>query len=119
MQNYNSEKRGFGGILLGSVKVKTLSIFSMFLLLGCAPSTQDLIEQARFTDDRSLLNKRIEAEDNQYEREDALILARERYEVRLQACNEAGGVMMINAGGQKLRKRFTRHDYKLAECVRW
>ncbi len=42
MQNYNTEKRGFGGILIGSVKVKTLSIFSMFLLLGCAISTQDL-----------------------------------------------------------------------------
>ena len=57
-------------------------------------------------------------EEQQYVREDALILARERYEVRLQACNEAGSVMMINTGGQKLRKRFTRHDYKLAECVR-
>jgi hypothetical protein len=53
MQNYNSEKRGFGGILLGSVKVKTLSIFWLFLLLGCAPSTQDLIEQAHFTGDWS------------------------------------------------------------------
>ena len=99
--------------------MKALSILSLFLLLGCAPSTQDLIEQAHFTGDRSLVNKRIEAEEKQYEREDALILARERYEVRLQACNAEGGVMIINAGGQKLRKRFTRHDYKLAECVRW
>ena len=57
-------------------------------------------------------------EEQQYAREDALILARERYEVTLQACNEAGGVMRIDAGGQKLRKRFTRHDYKLAECAR-
>ncbi len=99
--------------------MKTLSIFSLFLLLGCAPSTHDLIEQAHLTGDRSLVNKRIEAEEKQYAREDALILVRERYEVRLQACNEAGGVMIINAGGQKLRKRFTRHDYKLAKCVRW
>ncbi len=96
--------------------MKTLSIFSLFLLLGCAPSTQDLIEQSYFTGDRSLVNKR---EEKQYEREDALILARERYEVRLQACHAAGGVMIINTGGQKLRKRFTRHDYKLAKCVRW
>ena len=117
MQNYNSEKRGFGGILLGSVKVKTLSIFSLFLLLGCAPSTQDLIEQAHFTGDWSLVNKRIEAEEKQYAREDALILARERYEVRQQACNEADGVMFINTGGQKLRKRVTRHDYQFAKCV--
>ncbi len=58
-------------------------------------------------------------EEEQYAREDALILARERYEARQQACHEAGGAMMINAGGQKLRKRFTRHDYKLAQCVRW
>ena len=99
--------------------MKALSILWLFLLFGCAPSTQDLIEQAHFTGDRSLVNKIFEAEEKQYEREDALILARERYEARLQACNEAGGVMMINAGGQKLRKRFTRHDYKLAECVRW
>ena len=77
--------------------MKALKILSLFLLFGCAPSTQDLIEQARFTDDRSLLNKRIEAEDKQYAHDDALILARERYEARLQACNEAGGVMMIHA----------------------
>ena len=51
-------------------------------------------------------------------REDALILARERYEVRQQACNEAGGTMIINTGGQKLRKWVTRHDYKSAVCVR-
>ena len=99
--------------------MKALSILSLFLLFGCAPSTRDLIEQAHFTGDRSLINKRIEAEDKQYAREDALILARERYEVRLQACNAEGGVMIINTGGQKLRKRFTRHDYTRAECVRW
>ncbi len=96
--------------------MKTLSIFSLFLLLGCAPGTQDLIEQSHFTGDRSLVNKR---EEKLYAHDDALILARERYEARLQACNAEGGVMIINAGGQKLRKRFTRHDYKLAECVRW
>jgi len=99
--------------------MKALSILSLFLLFGCAPSSHDLIEQAHLTGDRFLVNKRIEAEEKQYAREDALILARERYEVRLQACNEAGGVMMINTGGQKLRKRFTRHDYKFAKCVRW
>ncbi len=99
--------------------MKTLSIFSLFLLFGCAPSTHDLIEQAHLTGDRSLVNKRIEAEEKQYAREDALILARDRYEVRLQACNEAGGVMIINTGGQKLRKRVTRHDYQFAKCVRW
>ena len=97
--------------------MKALSILSLYLLFGCAPSTQDLIEQSHFTGDRSLVNKRIEAEEKQYEREDALILARERYEVRLQACKEAGGVMFINTGGQKLRKRVTRHDYQFAKCV--
>ncbi len=119
MQNYNSEKRGLVGILLGSVKVKTLSIFSMFLLLGCAPNTQDLIKQSHFTGDRSLVNKRIEAEEKQYEREDALILARERYEVRLQACNEAGGVMMIHVRATRLKKHYTRNEMEFAQCVRW
>ena len=99
--------------------MKALSILLLFLLFGCAPSTHDLIEQAHLTGDRSLVNKRIEAEDRQYAHDDALILARERYEAGLQACNEAGGVMIINTGGQKLRKRVTRHDYKFAKCVRW
>jgi len=48
---------------LGSVKVKALSILTLFLLLGCAPSTPDLIEQAHLTGDWSLVNKRIEAEE--------------------------------------------------------
>jgi len=61
MQNYNSGTWGFGEILLGSVKVKTLSIFSLFLLLGCAPSTHDLIEQAHLTGDWSLVNQRFDA----------------------------------------------------------
>ncbi len=43
--------------------MKTLSILLLFLLIGCAPSTQDLIEQAHFTGDWSLVNKRIEAEE--------------------------------------------------------
>ncbi len=99
--------------------MKTLSIFSLFLLLGCAPSTHDLIEQAHLTGDRSLVNKRIEAEEKQDAREDALILARERYEVRLQACNEAGGVMMIHARVTRLKQKFTRFDDQFAKCVRW
>ena len=81
-----------------STSLTTLNVFVVvFLMLGsCATLT----------------------EEEQYGREDAFILERERYEARLQACNEAGGVMRIDAGGQKLRKRFTRHDYKLAECAR-
>jgi len=43
--------------------VKALSILMLFLLFGCAPSTQDLIEQAHFTGDWSLVNKKIEAEE--------------------------------------------------------
>jgi len=98
--------------------VKALSILLLFLLFGCAPSTHDLIEQAHLTGDRSLVNKRFEAEEKQYAREDALILARERYEVRLQACNKAGGVMMIHARATRLKQKFTRHDYQFAKCVR-
>jgi hypothetical protein len=37
--------------------MKTLSILSLFLLFGCAPSTQDLIEQAHFTGDGTLRGK--------------------------------------------------------------
>ena len=58
-------------------------------------------------------------EEEQYAREDAFILATERYEVRQQTCSREGGVMIINTGGQKLRKRFTRHDYTSAESVRF
>ncbi len=99
--------------------MKALSILSLFLLFGCAPSTQDLIEQAHFNDDRSLVNKRNEAEDKQYAHDDALILARERYEAKSQACNEAGGVMMIQARATRLRQKFTRSDYQFAKCVSW
>ncbi len=57
------------------------------------------------------------SEEQKYARADALVLARENYQAREQACYEVGGAMMINTGGQKLRKRFTRHDYKFAQCV--
>ena len=60
MQNYNSDKWGFDGIRR-FLKVKVLSIFTLFLLLGCAPSTPDLIEQAHLTGDWSLVNKRMDA----------------------------------------------------------
>jgi len=48
--------------------VKALSIIFLFLLLGCAPSTQNLIEQAHVTGDWSLVNERIEAERRRAER---------------------------------------------------
>ncbi len=99
--------------------MKALSILSLFLLFGCAPGTKDLIEQSHFTGDRSLVNKRIAAEERLYEYEDALILARERYEARLQACYEAGGVMIIHARATRLRQKFTRFDYQFAKCVNW
>jgi len=51
--------------------VKALSILLLFLLFGCAPSTQDLIEQGHLTGDWSLVNKRIEAEERREERRKA------------------------------------------------
>ncbi len=99
--------------------MKALSILLLFLLFGCAPTTQDLIEQAHFTGDWSLVNKRIEVEEKLYAREDALILARERYEVRLQACKQAGGVMMIHVRATRLKKQYTRNEMEFAQCVRW
>ncbi len=41
--------------------MKALSILLLFLLLGCAPSTPDLIEQAHLTGDWSLVNQRYDA----------------------------------------------------------
>jgi len=61
MQNHNSGIWGLGEILLGFVKVKALSIISLFLFLGCASSTHDLIEQAHLTGDWSLVNQRFDA----------------------------------------------------------
>ena len=37
----------------------TIGILAMFLLSGCATSTQDLIEQAQLTGDWSFVNKRM------------------------------------------------------------
>ena len=42
-------------------KMKALSIILLFLLIGCAPNTQNLIEQAHLTGDWSLVNERFEA----------------------------------------------------------
>ncbi len=41
------------------ISIWTISILAMFLLSGCASSTQDLIEQAQLTDDWSFVNKRM------------------------------------------------------------
>ena len=70
MQNYNSDKWGFEGILKDSNEVKVLGIISLFFfLLGCAPSTPDLIEQAHLTGDWSLVNARMEAIERREARE--------------------------------------------------
>jgi len=60
MQNYNSDTWGFGGIFSGSIKVKVLSLLSLFLMLGCGSSTQHLIEQAHLTGDWTAVNKRMD-----------------------------------------------------------
>ena len=50
--------------------MKVLSIVSLFfLLLGCAASTPDLIEQAHLTGDWSLVNARMEAIERREARE--------------------------------------------------
>ncbi len=41
------------------ISIWTISILAMFLLSGCASSTQDLIEQAQLTGDWSFVNKRM------------------------------------------------------------
>ncbi len=57
-------------------------------------------------------------EEVQYAREDALILATERYEVRRRECRKAGGVMIIDTHATKLKKQVTRHEYKFSKCAR-
>ena len=49
-----------------------LSILLLFLLFGCAPSTQELIEQAHLTDDWSFVNKRFEAIERREEQHPSL-----------------------------------------------
>ena len=75
--------------------MNNLKLLVPFLLIGCATLT----------------------EEEQYMREDALILARERFEVMEQACITAGGAVIINTGGQQLRKQIRRHDYTSAKFV--
>ncbi len=43
------------------ISSRTLSILAMFLLSGCASSTNDLIKEAQLTGDWSLVNSRMEA----------------------------------------------------------
>jgi len=43
------------------ISIRTISILAMFLFSGCAQSTHDLIEDAQFTGDWSLVNKRYAA----------------------------------------------------------
>jgi len=60
----------------------------MFLLIGCAPSTQSLIEQAQLTGDWSLVDKRHEAIDR-------------REEQRPQSCPRGTTVWCENRIGEK------------------
>lgn len=75
--------------------MKTL-VFLVVLLCGCTPLT----DQQRF------------------EREDALIVAREEFTVRQLACRNAGGTMAIIGWRTGFRVRHSISDYRLAQCLR-
>ncbi len=43
------------------IRIWTISILAMFLMSGCASSTNDLIKEAELTGDWTLVNNRMEA----------------------------------------------------------
>jgi hypothetical protein len=43
------------------IRIWTISLLAMFLLTGCAASTDDLLKEAQLTGDWSLVNSRMEA----------------------------------------------------------
>jgi len=58
------------------------------------------------------------SEEERYERQDALILAKEEFQQRSIACRKQNGVMMLKdclAGSSTARCRTL--DYKMAQCV--
>ena len=55
-------------------------------------------------------------EQEQFEREDRLNLAKEDYQRKDEDCQRAGGAMQMQATPLS---KFGRHDYKTAKCVRF
>lgn len=71
-------------------------VFLVVFLSGCAPLT----DQQR------------------YDRENALIVARDDFAIRQLACRNSGGTMAINGWRAGFKVRHSVSDYKLAQCIR-
>lgn len=57
--------------------------------------------------------------ERQYEREDRLIVAREKFERVKAICRQDGGAIMISRFSSSRMGKFTAHDYDRAQCVRF
>ena len=67
----------------------------------------------------SLASCSTNSEDTRFDREDARILARERFEVKVQNCRRSHGVMIIHAQATRIKKQYIRSEMNSAKCVRW
>ena len=67
----------------------------------------------------SLASCSTNSEDTRFDREDARILARERFEVKVQNCRRSHGVMIIHAQATRIKKQYIRSEMNFAKCVRW
>jgi len=56
-------------------------------------------------------------DEQRYERENRLILAREEYAIRAEQCRKSGGAMQIKRFSP--RREFDYFEYKNARCVRY
>ena len=56
-------------------------------------------------------------EEQRYERDNALVVAREAFEVRRTYCQSQGGVMVITRDGAT-QAQYNKWDYSRAVCVR-
>ena len=55
-------------------------------------------------------------EDEQYVRENRLLLAMEEYQRKASSCMSAGGVMVIQLRATRIKRKFNRLDYLFARC---
>ena len=79
--------------------MKSLIILLTYAMMGGSTACANLTEEQR------------------YERENRLILAREEFAVRSKSCRESGGAMQIERHGT--RREFDYFEYKNARCVRY
>ncbi len=55
-------------------------------------------------------------QDEQYVRENTLLLAMEEYQRKASSCKSAGGVIVIKLRATRIKRKFNRFDYLFARC---